>query len=74
MNWQLFGGGGVLIAVSQDDFQRPIWILFRDLFHGCVACFESRGHWLHFPGSWWASVSLLYLPWAVRQVEKQLHS
>ena len=49
---------GALAAVSQDGFQsRPVWISFRHLFQGYVACWESRGLRFHFPGSWWASVS-----------------
>lgn len=71
---KLFGGGSVNCC-QPDDFQsRPIWISFRNLFQGCVACPESRGLWFHFPGSWWASMSLLYLSWTARQEEKQLHS
>lgn len=45
----LFGGESVNCC-QPDDFQsRPIWILFRNLFQGCVAYPESRGLWFPFP-------------------------
>lgn len=58
---ELFGGGSVNCC-QPDDFQsRPIWISFRNLFQGCVACPESRGLWFPFPGSWWASEPALFI-------------
>lgn len=63
-----------LIFASQSDFQsRSIWISLRGYFQGYVACSETGGCWFHFPGSCWDSwMALLYLSWAIRQVEKQL--
>lgn len=55
----------VLIAVLQNDFQsRPVWISFRASFQGCVACPQTRGLWLYFPGSQRDFLmGLLYLSW-----------